>query len=43
MDDHEAVPQVRALRHHRDEIAACIKEDNFPDFAREVFESGFAV
>ncbi len=41
MDDREAVPQVRALRHHRDEIEACIKEDNFPDFAREVFEWGF--
>ena len=27
MDEHdsELVPQVRALKHHRDEIAACIK------------------
>ncbi len=40
MDEHdsEPVPQVRALKHHRDEIAACIKD---PDFVREVFNSGF--
>ncbi len=42
MDEHDSESaEVRALRHHRDEIAACIKKDNFPDFVREVFESGF--